>query len=427
MDIDSENIAQFCTITSAEPDVAVKYLTSSSGGSSSSGHGAGYEDDEELARRLQEQDNRAADQVRAPIAPRHEMLLGDDYDGRSNSTSLARDAFRDFAAEAALMSGETSPKTSRLADLFKAPRDIMAKGDFEQSRSLARAETKWLMVNIQEAGVFACQVLNRDLWSNDQVKEIIKVNFVFLQFYADNTEGKKYATFYPIKSFPHIAIIDPRTAERVKVWTHTVDPVDFVSDGTEFLSNLHGFVTEFLDRHSLTEDSSSKPSEPKKKKITKDISDMTEDEQLQAALAASLGSTLSPDNDVGGSEPSRFEGSAEGTSAIVQANEPEEDTEVAESTPEAVFDSIQPVLHDEPNDPASSTRIAFRLNDGGRIMHRFAKDAKVRVLFEYIKAKVEDARDRPFELVFINKQLIDFVEQTLSEVGLENAQVMMQM
>ncbi|KAG0262093.1 hypothetical protein DFQ27_002540 [Actinomortierella ambigua] len=477
MDIDSENIAQFCTITSAEPDVAVKYLTvcdgdlhraislymesggdalgvahltsetarsssthhsrqSSSGGSSSSGHGAGYEDDEELARRLQEQDNRAADQVRAPIAPRHEMLLGDDYDGRSSlfapnssrsraqqsvflppdSTSLARDAFRDFAAEAALMSGETSPKTSRLADLFKAPRDIMAKGDFEQSRSLARAETKWLMVNIQEAGVFACQVLNRDLWSNDQVKEIIKVNFVFLQFYADNTEGKKYATFYPIKSFPHIAIIDPRTAERVKVWTHTVDPVDFVSD-----------VTEFLDRHSLTEDSSSKPSEPKKKKITKDISDMTEDEQLQAALAASLGSTSSPDNDVGGSEPSRFEGSAEGTSAIVQANEVEEDTEVAESTPEAVFDSIQPVLHDEPNDPASSTRIAFRLNDGGRIMHRFAKDAKVRVLFEYIKAKVEDARDRPFELVFINKQLIDFVEQTLSEVGLENAQVMMQM
>ncbi|KAF9971329.1 hypothetical protein BGZ73_005752 [Actinomortierella ambigua] len=477
MDVDSDDIVQFCAFTSAEPDVAAKYLTvcdgdvhraislymesggdalgvahltsgaardssarhsrqSSTGGSSSNGYSGGYEDDEELARRLQEQDNRAADQVRAPIAPRHEMLLGDDYDTRSSlfgpntsrsraqpsvflppdSASLARDAFRDFAAEAALMSGETSPKTSRLADLFKAPRDIMAKGDFEQSRSLARAETKWLMVNIQEAGVFACQVLNRDLWSNAQVKEIVKENFVFLQFYADNTEGKKYATFYPIKSFPHIAIIDPRTAERVKVWTHTVDPVDFLSD-----------VSEFLERHSLIEDSSSKPSEPKKKKITKDISDMTEEEQLQAALAASLGSESSPTEDTRKGEPARSDDDVENSSSISQSNEPEEETGATESTPEAVFDSIQPVLHDEPKDPATSTRIAFRLRDGGRIMHRFAKDAKVRVLFEYIKAKVEDARDQPFELVFINKQLIDFVDQTLSEVGLENAQVMMQM
>lgn len=37
------------------------------------------------------------------------------------------------------------------------------------------------MVNIQEAGVFACQVLNRDLWSDKSVKEIVKENFVFLQ------------------------------------------------------------------------------------------------------------------------------------------------------------------------------------------------------------------------------------------------------
>ncbi|KAG0235760.1 hypothetical protein BGW42_004810 [Actinomortierella wolfii] len=458
MDIDSEDIMQFCAITSAEPDVATKYLTvcdgdlnraislymesdgdalgvthmlsetaydantrqshhSSSGRSSSNGRSATYEDDEELARQLQEEDNRAANQVRAPIAPRHEMLLGDDYDSRTSffgpsssrsraqpsvflppdSSSLARDAFRDFAAEAALMSGETSPKTSRLADLFKAPRDIMAKGDFEQSRSLARAETKWLMVNIQEAGVFACQVLNRDLWSNDQVKEIVKENFVFLQFYADNAEGKKYATFYPIKSFPHIAIIDPRT------------------------------VSEFLEMHSLTEDTSSKPSVPKRKKTTKDISDMTEEEQLQAALAASMGGAPGPaTSDEDDNESAKMEYSNMGTAITSESNEAAENEEKAEDVPESVFDTIQPILHDEPSDPATSTRIAFRLNDGGRIMHRFAKDAKVRVLFEYIKARVDEARDQPFELVFINKQLIDYVDQTLSAVGLENAQVMVQ-
>lgn len=40
------------------------------------------------------------------------------------------------------------------------------------------------MVNIQEAGVFACQVLNRDLWSDQSVKEIVKENFIFLQVRA---------------------------------------------------------------------------------------------------------------------------------------------------------------------------------------------------------------------------------------------------
>ena len=49
-----------------------------------------------------------------------------------DSSTLARDAFRDFAAEAATMGGDSSPKTSRLADLFKAPLDMMARGDFDQ-------------------------------------------------------------------------------------------------------------------------------------------------------------------------------------------------------------------------------------------------------------------------------------------------------
>ena len=33
------------------------------------------------------------------------------------------------------------------------------------------------------------------------------------QFYSDSVEGKKYAAYYPLKTFPHIAIIDPRTGK----------------------------------------------------------------------------------------------------------------------------------------------------------------------------------------------------------------------
>ncbi|KAF9931958.1 hypothetical protein BGZ67_005055 [Mortierella alpina] len=441
--ISSEDIVQFCAITSADPDVASNYLTvcdgsldraitlymesggidlaattsstntnrsrgerrsrSSSDEGSAGGFGSTLDQDEELARSLQQEDSNAASAIRAPIAPRHEMLLGDDYGDHSSSmfggssrtraapsvflppdsSSLARDAFRDFAAEAATLGGDTSPKTSRLADLFKAPLDMMARGDFDQSRNVAKNETKWLMVNIQEAGVFACQVLNRDLWSDRSVKEIVKENFVFLQFYSDSVEGKKYAAYYPLKTFPHIAIIDPRT------------------------------VSEFLDMHSLT-DSTSKPSQPKKKKLVKDVSDMTEEEQLQAAMVASMGGDPSTAINLEDQEE------APSTST------PEEATPAAAPVV-SVFDSIQPVRHEEPTDPATSTRIGFRLSDGSRLMRRFSKTAPVRVLFEYIKSEVEDARTQPFELVFIGKQLLEDVDKTLAEVGVENAQIMVQM
>ncbi|KAG0338578.1 hypothetical protein BG000_003728 [Podila horticola] len=452
MEFSEEDILQFCAITSADPDVASNYLTvcdgsldraitfyMENGGADISGtisastntrtgtrrsrtpSDDGFnniDQDEELARSLQEQDAKSSS-IRAPIAPRHEMLLGDDYGGSSmfggsarraapsvflppDSSSLARDAFRDFAAEAATLGGDSSPKTSRLADLFKAPLDMMARGDFDHSQRVARSENKWLMVNIQEAGVFACQVLNRDLWSDAGVKEIVKENFVFLQFYSDSAEGKKYTAYYPLKTFPHISIIDPRTGERMHVWSKTIDPVDFLSD-----------VSEFLEGHSLV-DSASKPSQPKRKKLVKNVSDMTEEEQLHAAMMASMG--------------------GDSSSAIEIPQEDEEDTNpepAKEPTPApeevSVFDSIQPVRHEEPTDASNATRIAFRLNDGSRLVHKFSKDAKVRALFEYIKSEVEDARTQPFELVFIGKQLLDDVDKTLAEVGVENAQILVQM
>lgn len=45
-------------------------------------------------------------------------------------------------------------------------------------------------------------------------------------------------------------------------------------------------VEVFLEEHSLT-DSTSNPSQPKRKKVVKDVSDMTEEEQLEAAMLAS--------------------------------------------------------------------------------------------------------------------------------------------
>lgn len=50
-----------------------------------------------------------------------------------------------------------------------------------QAREVGRTKNRWLMVNVQNVQEFACQVLNRDVWSNATIKSIVSEHFVFWQ------------------------------------------------------------------------------------------------------------------------------------------------------------------------------------------------------------------------------------------------------
>lgn len=50
-----------------------------------------------------------------------------------------------------------------------------------QVRAEAQLRGHWLLVNVQDDLEFACQTLNRDVWSNSSVKELLRSNFVFWQ------------------------------------------------------------------------------------------------------------------------------------------------------------------------------------------------------------------------------------------------------
>lgn len=50
-----------------------------------------------------------------------------------------------------------------------------------QAREAGKSQGKWLMINIQNVQEFSCQALNRDVWSKDAVKALIKDNFIFWQ------------------------------------------------------------------------------------------------------------------------------------------------------------------------------------------------------------------------------------------------------
>ena len=156
------------------------------------------------------------DDVRAPIPQREEVLIQPGYEGYSiNRTNKFRqsrvrtvfDGFRNFSNETSKFTeiqkifrknlnfheffwflfsesnGASSAKGKKrtLEELFKPPIDIMFKGDFQSARDAATASKKWLMINVQDACEFPCQVLNRDVWSNEAVKTILREHFIFWQ------------------------------------------------------------------------------------------------------------------------------------------------------------------------------------------------------------------------------------------------------
>lgn len=74
------------------------------------------------------------------------------------------------------------PSPSGLADMFAAPSHLMHKaGGFQGARQVAKDSKRWLLVNIQKDSEFASHALNRDVWRNDLVENLIREGFIFWQ------------------------------------------------------------------------------------------------------------------------------------------------------------------------------------------------------------------------------------------------------
>ncbi|KAK0403918.1 hypothetical protein QR680_017194 [Steinernema hermaphroditum] len=218
------------------------------------------------------------DAVRAPIAPVRgpivEQSFQQTYRSRNSRTGGVRDGIfnhfgSDFRAEAEeqyramqrRLLGQESPeedvsdnsrdsvqerrraeKERSLRDIFQPPYDIMFKSDWESARVEAEKNGSWLMVNIQDPSEFASQVLNRDVWSNSAVKELVKGNFLFWQVFHESPEGTRIGSYYKITSFPSVFLIDPRTGEMVRR-IRVTDAVSLCDDLTSFLDKFPDFVT----------------------------------------------------------------------------------------------------------------------------------------------------------------------------------------
>jgi hypothetical protein len=294
---------------------------------------------------------------------------------------------------------------------------------------MGKEELKWIIVNVQNPSLFDCQKLNRDIWKHDSIKELIKENFIFIQYSKDDPRGNQYGQYYfPLKdsdaAYPHIAIVDPRTGEQVKVWSGP--PVPNPSD---FLMQL----VEFLDRYSLDV---SKKNPVAKRKLEKpkavDVDRLTEEEMLDLALQNSLannGSSSGPKDLDPDDLTKSFSDVSKGKGKAVEEDEADTDAPASSQatssgSPFAQILSNNP--HTEPAPGPGVTRIQFR-HSNGRVVRRFREDDTVRRIYEWLKAEpLEGKTGVVFDLKGMGKDLMEYLDETIKSAGLNNGTVMVE-
>lgn len=309
----------------------------------------------------------------------------------------------------------------------------MFKGEWEDARDDGKEHKKWLLVDIQNNRVFDCQALNRDLWKNEGIVETVKENFVFLQYNKDDPRASQYIQYYfqdfeDEDQYPHVAIVDPRTGEQIKLWSRKVP------SPAEFLMQLH----EFLDRYSL-ENSARNPVAKRKSEVKKEkpIDQLSEEEMLERALQASLDSQsqeptppvqtkAAPAEDP--DDLTRSIGDVRKAAPLERTDSMEVDDPVqAESQESSAFSQI-PTDHPhvEPAQGPGITRVQIR-HPGGRVVRRFAESDLVQRIYEFLKAEpLEGKEGADFELISMGKNLIDSRHETIAEAGLKNGTVMVE-
>ena len=414
------------------------------------GPGSYDEDDEEEMRaavmeQMRARRERARGMLRKPCTAKMPCLICTGQPGIFNQRPVAGSVwdqpspdpssaeYRTQLARATGGQSETSKKYNALAEMFRPPFDLMSRLTWDQARDEGKEKEKWILVNIQDPSIFDCQTLNRDIWKNPAIRDTIRENFIFMQYSKDDPRANQYVQYYfqareNSDAYPHIAIVDPRTGEQVKVWSGAPVPKDM-----EFLMQLH----EFLDRYSLNA-AAKNPVARRKHEVKKEkmVEAMTEDEMLEAALQNSLASSEGGGRGFKDEDPDELTRSMVDTSKGKEKEMEADDMQGVESSPSnGHSDSKHPspfstILsskpHEEPPADAASTRIQFR-HPNGRVVRRFALADPVRRIYEWLKASpLEGTQGMDFELVAMGKNLMEMLDTTIDQAGLKNGTVMVE-
>ena len=108
--------------------------------------------------------------------------------------------------------GELSDESPALDGLFRSPKYAFTT-EFGAACSRGKAKRQWILLNILRQGDFRSACMNRDLWRNQLISEIVPQMFVFCQYTHDSSIGSQLASQYHVAggSIPCLLIIHPVT------------------------------------------------------------------------------------------------------------------------------------------------------------------------------------------------------------------------
>jgi len=289
--------------------------------------------------------------------------VDDNHDGESKAIDVDDEDDDDGDDEEMGGAGTVPP---RLSDMFAAPTHLMHKaGGFQGARTVAKDSKRWLLVNIQRDSEFSSHALNRDVWRDELVENLIREGFIFWQTMDVTPEGRTYVERYQVQDYPHIGIIDPRTGRlmwRKEGWTQQ-NPVTAES--------FAEMAMDFCSRNSFDRPPQApRPAAASSARPTKrPMRDMTEQEQIEAAMKASI-EDITPtdmtDDDV---------------VEVVEDNS-EESKPAAAPTKTLLNDELVAMaLGDEPADGA---RLQLRMPDGKRVVRKFAPTDSVKNIYAFV-------------------------------------------
>lgn len=404
-------------------------------------------------------------EVRAPIAPVREQLImpeDDNFFASGSSSRLSRVSqrvkvcpLRDFAREGALMeeqlqatgvysdpsahrrrrersaqmvvagqaialnnrstAGATS--TARLGDLFRPPTDITYSGTLTAAREFATKRQRWLLVNVQSDN-FQSQTMNRDVWSDKELKKLVRRQFTFWQVDNDTSEGRRFVAFYRCATLPYLCVIDPRTGE--EVWrSPQPNQENVLPDLRQFLKEHRDFIEEDAPSTSKrgaiqiddsqdgdTEASCSSTASTPKKRAK--LLELTEEEQLELAIKNSM------NENGGGSKPgSQVDGASDNESLE------EFDDEELKGVTAASYENQLGEAKDELT--ALKLRLLNAAGSDEMVQLRWPSDTKLETLRLYIRQTHKHIPQNGYKLIcaFPRKTLeTEHNNSSLKELGL---------
>jgi len=204
-------------------------------------------------------------------------------------------------------------------------------------------------------------------------------------------EGHTYADRYNVTSYPHVGIIDPRTGRLVlrrEGWTqmNPMTAAAFSELATDFCSR-HSFDNPPLapQLHGTAFGSHPSTSRPGKRPVN----EMTEEEQLEAALQASRNEMEEDDlpvqtTDTGDNDQSQVAVPADNMENI-KDNSTDSNLKSAESSWEQEIAGMD--VGDEPTVNDGVARIMFRMPDGKKLVRKFYLTDPVKKVYGYVAVR----------------------------------------